>query len=49
MATGSDALLLSLDRLSAFPNRSGSYLKVIWRGINKEWVLGTSICVALKL
>lgn len=26
MATGSDAVLLLLDRLSAFSNRNGSYL-----------------------
>lgn len=49
MATGSDALLLLLDTVSAFSNRNGSYLKVIWRAINKEWVLGTFICVAFKL
>lgn len=42
MATGSDALLLLLGRLSAFQMETTSTLhEVIWRDVNKEWVIGT--------
>ena len=49
MATGSDALLLLLDRCLLFQTETEATLQVIWRGINKEWVLGTFLCVAFKL